>query len=302
MIPSGAFSRQESSFQSHGSLCRGTLFLPEGETAPPLVVMAHGFAAERCFGLPAYAERFAKAGLAVFFFDYRNFGESRGEPRNWVSPSRHLQDWQNALEHVRAFPGITFPRIGLWGSSLSGAHVIVTAAKDGRVSAVSAQVPFVDDLRSMGSLGVGYLTRAVAAGLRDLATVPGRRKPYRVPVVGDPGTFAVMNRPDSRSGYLALVPETSSWENSCPARVFLSMMTYRPSSFASRLSCPALVILAEQDSLIPATAVGRMAARMTKGTLVRIPVGHFDVYRGEPFEQCVGLQTEFFLRHLREGV
>jgi pimeloyl-ACP methyl ester carboxylesterase len=262
--------------------------------------MAHGLAAERCFRLPAYAERFARAGLAVFFFDYRTFGDSQGEPRNWVSPYRHLQDWQNALEHVRSIPDIAFPRIGLWGSSLSGAHVIVTAAKDRRISAVSAQVPFVDDLRSMQSLGAGYLARAVTSGLRDLATVPLRRTPHRVPVVGKPDTFAVMNRPDSLPGYLALVPEHSSWENHCPARVFLSIMTYRPSLFASRISCPALVILAEQDSLISAAAVERMASRIPDGTLIRMPMGHFDIYQGEPFERSVGLQTEFFLRHLRK--
>jgi alpha-beta hydrolase superfamily lysophospholipase len=54
--------------------------------------MAHGFAAEKTFGLAAYAERFAAEGIAVYVFDYRCFGDSDGQPRNLVSPSRHLQD------------------------------------------------------------------------------------------------------------------------------------------------------------------------------------------------------------------
>jgi alpha/beta superfamily hydrolase len=42
--------------------------------------MAHGFGAERTFGLEPFAERFAEAGLATFLFDYRCFGDSEGEP------------------------------------------------------------------------------------------------------------------------------------------------------------------------------------------------------------------------------
>jgi hypothetical protein len=37
--------------------------------------MAHGFGAERTFGLEPFAERFARAGLAAFLFDYRCFGD-----------------------------------------------------------------------------------------------------------------------------------------------------------------------------------------------------------------------------------
>jgi hypothetical protein len=68
--------------------------------------MAHGFGAERTFGLEPFAERFAQAGLAAFVFDYRCFGDSEGQPRNLVSPRRHLQDWEAALSYVK---GLTIP-------------------------------------------------------------------------------------------------------------------------------------------------------------------------------------------------
>ncbi len=44
---------------------------------------------------------FAHSGLAVFLFDYRNFGGSDGEPRNLVVPQRHVQDWRAALAHIK---------------------------------------------------------------------------------------------------------------------------------------------------------------------------------------------------------
>ena len=66
-----------------------------------MIVMAHGFAGQKDMGLAPKAEAFARAGLAVLVFDYRCFGGSDGEPRNWISPARHLQDYTAALEYVR---------------------------------------------------------------------------------------------------------------------------------------------------------------------------------------------------------
>ena len=68
---------------------------------PPIVVAAHGIAGQKDMGLEPFAELFASKGMAVLLFDYRNFGGSEGEPRNWVSPKRHLQDWDAALDYVR---------------------------------------------------------------------------------------------------------------------------------------------------------------------------------------------------------
>ena len=68
------------------------------------MVAAHGIAGQKDMGLEPFAETFASKGLAVLLFDYRNFGGSEGEPRNWVSPKRHLQDWDAALDYVRVRP------------------------------------------------------------------------------------------------------------------------------------------------------------------------------------------------------
>ena len=67
------------------------LYHPEGATGA--VVLGHGLSAVRDQRLPAYAERFAEAGLAALLFDYRHFGASGGEPRQLVdidAPARGL--------------------------------------------------------------------------------------------------------------------------------------------------------------------------------------------------------------------
>jgi dienelactone hydrolase len=96
--------------------------------AAPLLVMAHGLGAVRTMRLDAYAERFSAAGYACLVFDYRNFGESEGRPRQLLDIGMQLADWAAAVAYAHTLAGIDRDRIGLWGTSFGGGHVIATAA------------------------------------------------------------------------------------------------------------------------------------------------------------------------------
>ena len=50
--------------------------------------------------------------------------------------------------------------------------------------------------------------------------------------------------------------------------------------------------------MAPAETALRYAATAPRGEVKRYPVGHFDIYLGEPFEHAVRDQTEFLVRHL----
>jgi dienelactone hydrolase len=291
--------RIDSDFKSNGAKCTGWLYRPEGESKPPVVVMAHGFAAQRDFGLQPFAERFAGAGMAAFLFDYRNFGDSEGEPRNLVSPRRHLQDWQAAICHVRGLPGVDATRLALWGSSYSGGHVLVTAARVRGISAVVSQVPFVGGLATATMFSPGFVLEALAKGVIDLGRAATSRPPYYVPVVGAPGTFAMMNTPESLPGYSSLIPDGSDWMNWVPARAALTMTVYSPASHAGSVTCPVLIVCAENDSLIPSWAVRKTAEKIGRSRLVSLPIGHFDVYKGAAFEFAVDEEVDFLREKLQ---
>jgi alpha-beta hydrolase superfamily lysophospholipase len=68
--------------------------------------MAHGMGAQKDIGLWMYAERFCESGMAVVAFDYRCFGGSTGLPRHWVSPKRHLEDFEAVVQHVKVGGGL----------------------------------------------------------------------------------------------------------------------------------------------------------------------------------------------------
>lgn len=263
--------------------------------------MAHGFGAERAFRLPAYAERFVDRGVAALLFDYRGFGDSGG-PHQLVDPFRHLADWLAAVDFVGGLAAVDGDRIGLWGTSFSGGHVVETAARRD-VDAVCSQAPFVDGIATLAHLarhsGLDYPLTATKHGLRDAVRGLLRLDPHTVPVVGPPAAFAMLNTPGAEAGYREIVPADSDWENSCPARVALQVPLYRPISRADEVDAPLFVTIATGDRIVPPSAAERLARRVDHVEVLRLDCGHFDVYDGAPFERAVGEQAAFLARHLR---
>ncbi len=286
--------RLASCFYSEGKRCSGTLYLPEpADGKPPVVVMAHGFGAERSFGLPPFAERFAGGGIAVYMFDYRGFDGSEGEPRNLVSPRMHLQDWRAAIGHVRLLPEVDGGRVALWGSSFSGGHVLAIAAEDPGIKAVVSQVPFVDGVTTALNFPLPFVARALYHAVLDLGALALRRVPHLIQIIGRPEEFALMNTPECYPGYMALVPEGTDWKNECPARIGVTLVFYRPTARAGRISCPVLIVAAENDSLIPYPTVIKTAEKIERSRVLSLPVGHFDVYVGDCFERVVAAEYDF---------
>jgi pimeloyl-ACP methyl ester carboxylesterase len=281
-------------FDSRGARCEALLLRPDSqEDSTPLVVMAHGFAAEKSFGLQPYADHFLRRGLAVMMFDYRHFGGSEGTPRNLVSHRRQRQDWQAALDFAGDLPGIDASHIALWGTSFSGGHVLDCAARNANVAAVVAQVPMLDVPGSLRGNRTRYFTQAIWHGVRDLLHAATFRSPHRVPVVGPNRTFAVMNKPGCESGYRRLIPEDADWRNSVPARAVLTSLLNRPIRRAGQVTCPTLFVVAEQDQLAPARVVRKAAARMPDAKVVTLPGDHFAPYFDETFAAAVEQEADF---------
>lgn len=293
-------SVRQVAFDSEGDTIDAELRLPETDAAPPVVVMAHGFGAERDFRLPAYADRFVDRGVAAFLFDYRGFGDSEG-PHQLVDPFRHRADWLAAVDHVRDLDGVDGDRVGLWGSSFSGGHVVETAARRD-VDAVLGQVPYVDGVRTLVHLarhsGLDFPLVATKHGLVDAARGLFRRSPHTVPIVGPPDEFALLNTPGAEAGYMDILPEDSDWENACPARVGLQVPLYRPISKAGEVDAPVFLTIANEDRIVPPAAAERLARRLDHVEVLRLDCGHFGPYTGDAFERAVEAQAGFLERHL----
>lgn len=253
-------------------------------------------------GLDGYARRFQKAGFAVLAFDYRHYGQSEGEPRHLVWIPYQLQDWEAAIKYARSREEINPQKIALWGTSLSGGHVLVTAASDNSISCISAQCPGLDGHESgeawMEKTGIGYGLRLVTHGQRDIVRGWLGLSAHKIPIVGRPGTLAALTLDDSFTYFSKDAP--ADYKNEVCARIFLRSGRYRPIEYADKVQCPVLLLVCEKDQLAPARIAYKTAEILgDKAELRKFPVSHFDVYLGKHREQSIQYQLAFFKKYLR---
>jgi cephalosporin-C deacetylase-like acetyl esterase len=145
--------RADISFQTSDNVTlRGWFFKPHSWSATssklPCLVMAHGFSALKEMDLDIFAEKFVSSlNLACLVYDNRGFGASdtkEGAPRQEIIPPQQISDFQDAITYAQSRKEVDREKIGVWGSSYSGGHVIVLGAVDRRVRVVLSQVPLVD--------------------------------------------------------------------------------------------------------------------------------------------------------------
>ena len=295
--------REDVEFDAAGMRLRGWLYLPDQPRGPvPAVVMAHGFSAVKEMYLDAYAEVFAEAGLAALVFDNRNFGASDGEPRQEIDPWAQVRDYRDAITWVRTRSEVDAERIGVWGSSYSGGHVLVLGAIDRRVKCVVSQVPLVNGwLNAQRLIRSDFMgqTRAMFDADRE-----GRyegKAPGMVAVVDpDPSAPSALPTPDSWE-WFSRTGETRapSWRNEMTLRSVELFTEYEPGVYIERIApTPLLMVVAAGDHLTPAdlalAAYGR--AREPK-RLELLPGAHFDAYTKD-FPTASGAARDWFVQHL----
>ncbi len=91
------------------------------------MILGHGLGAVKEMGLDRYASVFTELGIVCVAFDYRHFGESGGQPRQLLDIQLQLQDWEAAIDYTSKLEDVDSERIGIFGSSFGGGHVISTA-------------------------------------------------------------------------------------------------------------------------------------------------------------------------------
>jgi fermentation-respiration switch protein FrsA (DUF1100 family) len=134
-------NRRAVTFPSEGETLRGWLYFPSNPKPGrklPAIVTANALSGIKEINLPQYAERFAAAGFVTVIFDYRYWGESSGEPRFHVAPVEFRTDISAALTFLAQQPEVDPNRIGGWGISMGGQHMLYLATWEPRFKAIVA--------------------------------------------------------------------------------------------------------------------------------------------------------------------
>jgi uncharacterized protein len=295
-------ARRDIEFDAEGVTLRGWFYTAEGSAPGATVVLAHGFSAVKEMYLDSFAEAFAAAGLNALVFDHRCFGASDGEPRQEIDPWAQVRDYRHAITYASTLPEVNPQRIGIWGSSYSGGHVMVVAAIDRRVRVVVSQVPLIsghDNLRAL-------VRSDFIAGFREmfdadrLARFRGEA-PAMVPVVDpDPLAASALPTPDSWEWFSETgKTRAPAWRNEVTLRSVEMFTEYEPGTYLPWISpTPLLLVVAAGDHLVPSElAIAAFETARQPKELVILPDGHFDAYV-KGFEAASGHARDWFTRHL----
>lgn len=283
------------SFEVGGLRCVATLYRPPAvHGRVGCVVMGHGFSLTREDGIPAYAERFATARLAALAFDYRHWGASEGDPRRRFSLRNQLEDWRAAVAYARGIEGVDPERIALWGMSLGGGHALTIAAADPHIAAVVGLMPMTDGLALVLEPATPRVVmRMVGRAIREAVT----RRPARVPVAGEPGSFAAVVAPEALPGYQRLAGD-NGWHNEVTSSGLFALGGYRPVRQADRIRAPVLLQLGDRDGIAPLRGIEKTRRRAPHAQLLRYPVDHFGCFWPEHFDAVASDEVAFLRRHL----
>jgi len=277
---------------SEGTRIAAGIFAPGKPEADrlPTIVMSHGWGGTAAKLRPD-GIAFAKAGYLVVTFDYRGWGNSDSrliqtgkkieakdgkliaeikEVREVIDPIDQTADIMNVIHWVVGDKQCDPERLGIWGSSFSGGHVIYVAARDPRVKAFVSQVGSMD-------------ARWVIAN-------PQLRK-----YTFDQGTA----RAHGKIGY----PEPGTkFNNMVGQPVWEKLMQYAPIEDIGRCkNCAKLFIVAENEELFDNKLNGILAYERATGVkkLVTIPgIKHYGIYneaRGQAQKETI----EWFDEHLK---
>jgi fermentation-respiration switch protein FrsA (DUF1100 family) len=297
-------------FDAEGVTLRGWLYRPRSATADaPAVVMSHGYNCLKELYLDRYAAAVAAAGHVVLAYDHRNFGDSDGEPRQELDPWTQVRDYRHAITLAQTLEGVDRDRIGVWGTSYAGGHVLVVAAIDRRGGCVVAQVPTISGWQST----LRRTPPQALAGQRQAFDADRLERfrggvPKTVPMVVDPaeggtGSHVSADAWDFFTGRDA--PEEDQWRfrewrNEITLRSVELYSEYEPGSYIERIApTPLLMIMGDSDVVCP-TDLG-LAAYNRAGEPKRLelyPGGHFSAYTDQ-FDRAADAASSWFAQHLR---
>jgi uncharacterized protein len=288
-------------FASQGLTLRGWLQRPDTAQNAPAVVMAHGFGGLKDWLRPQSAA-LAEAGIATLVYDHAHFGDSDGAPRQHIDPAAQVRGYRDAITFLSAQPGIDADRIGLWGTSLAGALVMVVGAVDTRVKAVVSQIPMVDPNATLRRM---IPESAVAGLLEQIAADRAARyagADYRTIPISGPGPEVALPDPETADFIAAHAAADPNFRNEITLASIDLLLEFTPYALLPHISPrPLLMTIADNDTLCPTDlALAAYDTAREPKQLHLVPGGHHAPY-GEQFETTIGRQASFLRAHLANG-
>jgi len=292
---------RKANVMSEGVRLTAELYSPKSAAGKqlPTIIMSHGWGGTAALLRPVALD-FAHAGYLVIAFDYRGWGASDSrviltapepatktgnkftaevmEIREVVDPLEQTQDIFNVIHWAMGEPQVDKTRIGLWGSSYSGGHVVYVAAHDPRVKCIVSQVGAMD-------------SRPTA----QLASAGSADDQYRL------AYEEATKRAHGEIGYPP--PRARVIGNLQGAPIREKLLGYAPVDDVPLIKkCAMLFVVAEKEELFDNAKHAKLAydrAREPKKYVVIPGITHYGVYTTAR-EQTTKIEIEWYDQHLKK--
>ncbi|OYQ35110.1 hypothetical protein CHU92_11055 [Flavobacterium cyanobacteriorum] len=129
-------SVEKVSFISEGLILKGNLYLPAGFDASkqyPAVIVTGSWTSvkEQMAGL--YAQKLAQQGFVALAFDFRYWGESEGQPRQYENPEAKTIDIKNAATYLLSLPYVNSNELSGLSICASAGYMAKAVSEDTRI-------------------------------------------------------------------------------------------------------------------------------------------------------------------------
>jgi len=281
---------------SDGTRLSGDLFYQDGfnpgDNRPGLILCPGWGGLKENLNMK-YAPQFAATGYVVLTFDYRGWGESdnrlvikgkmpkpdaNGEItvtakaiRKLVDPVDQIRDIVSCMDYLAAEPGVDSNRIGLFGTSYGGGHIVYVAAHDDRAKCLVVQVS------SQDSRAISLLIGGIDGARKDAAK--------------------------RARGEIDAVPQGDIQFPGLEGTPYINRQAfYAPVEHAHKVRIPTLIIDAEKEELMNPAEHGHLVYERIKDNAP----AKYKLFKGmthyEIYEKCLAearqLAIDWFNEHL----
>jgi fermentation-respiration switch protein FrsA (DUF1100 family) len=242
----GETTKTRFAFESGGETLVGNLYLPDGAEPAGVVVAVGPLTSVKEQAPGTYAHAMAERGYAALAFDYRYFGESGGQPRQFENPQANIEDIKNAVTALLADDRLSgLPVLGL-GICFGAGPMVRTVAEDSRFRAFAGVAGvFTDHAKTVARMGDQYqarIDRGRAAEQRWRETGEAET----IPAVAPDGGDVAMPLREAYEFYGTSRGGVPNYVNGYAVQSLAYSLPFDASGAAETLDVPVLIVHSEQ--------------------------------------------------------
>lgn len=293
---------QKVRFAAGDSFVVGNLYLPAGYgpgVRYPAVVVGGSLTAVKEMMGGIYAAEMASRGYLALSIDYRHYGESGGDARQYEHPETKADDLVAAVTYLAGRSDVREGGIGLVGVCTSGGTVLYAAARDARIAAIASVA---------GHLAEPAITPLLYGGEDGVARrrAAGRAARVEYERMGRNTTILAYHNTDQSASHVGpmeyYMDKTrgggiAEWTNAFAVMSWEPWLDFDPITAAANVRTPAIVVhsdgcaLPDQARKVYDLLQGPKMLHWADGS-------HFDFYDGAKVPEAADAVARHFGRHL----